>query len=513
MKKVIYSIFAIAAFAACNKVEDPTEIEHGIPTETKGFVINVSTGTKATFNEESLAVTWDENEELHVFINNTPYTFTRVGETDSFECDTFFPEEGTSYNYEVLCPYNKNYGDRVFTYSGGVKIAMYGKASTEGTEEPAIEMEHLTNIIKTNIKNIGGETITIKSIKIESNLNIGGRYSITNGELTPVNPVNYTEMDSQNVSIAAGEMKPMFIQCKPFTTKDGDYLTITLTDNANKTYVINKEFTSAVNFEAGKVNTTTVEIPIVEPVTDAILLSGSAVSNEFTLEECLEEDGLFAYCGPLAAGELNITLKGIYEGTATPANPYSISEAADYRVIVNTNTGLVAVEAKSAKPNTVVKYNNTVAGINPFSQEVTTLWMYGGYNNFAHDAGLLDGFQSKYTLQQSAADPQVFVYRGDALPRIARNLKLQSSTESLVYLNFLVSNIQNNVWAYGSTAAASRNNYNGCVETSLATSYNCVGGQGNNRYAYFSVPEGANMVIVTIDKDDNTKATVKFLQK
>lgn len=273
MKKIIYSIFAIAALAACNKTAAPEVVEQDTPAEVNGFVIKVSTDTKALFNEQDYSVSWKENEELHVLINNEAYTFTRVEESDYFVCDTFYPIEGTEYNWEILTPYNSSndYGDRVFTYSGGVKVTMYGQAITYGYDSPEITMKHLTNIIKTTIKNVGETELTIKSIKIESNKQIiGGRYRITNGELTAVKAVDYTVMEQQTVKIPAGEQKDMFVQCKPFTTVADETLKFTLIDINSENFVIEKHFTEGqVSFAAGTVNNTTVEIAHVEPEPEA----------------------------------------------------------------------------------------------------------------------------------------------------------------------------------------------------------------------------------------------------
>ena len=110
----------------------------------------------------------------------------------------------------------------------------------------------------------------------------------------------------------------------------------------------------------------------------------------------------------------------------------------------------------------------------------------------------------KYTLQQSAANPYVFVYFGETLPRKTGNYnsknKETGATFGAGWLTFLVSNIENNVYAYGSTAEAQRNSYTGTVEPALGESSTIVGGQSHNRYAYFVIPEGANYVEVDIDK-------------
>lgn len=266
MKKIICSCFAIAALAACtNKALEPQ-------TPKSPFRLYVSTETKATFNEETYAVSWKANETLHVLVNGEAYDFTKVAdEENAFECTTFTPEAGVTYNYEVLTPYRSDYGEGVFTYSGGVKVTMYGQGSAVGKEAPVIHMQHLTAIIKTVIENTGEVDLVVNSIRVESDTDdMGGRYRISDGVLTAVNPVKYTVMDSQNVSIPAGESKAMFVQCAPFTASAGSKLTITLVAGSD-TFPIVKDVTSPITFHAGGVKTTTVQIgkeaPVVAPTT------------------------------------------------------------------------------------------------------------------------------------------------------------------------------------------------------------------------------------------------------
>lgn len=259
MKKIIYSILAIAALAACNKGVAPEQ--NVTPAEPKGFVITVGTDSKASFNEEDYSVSWKENEELRVFINGEAYTFVRVGETDQFACENFTPVEGTEYHYEVLTPYRSDWGDLVFSYSGAASDPkMYGSANTVGSEAPSITMNHLTAVIKTTIKNVGITDLKITSIRIESDSQIiGGRHKITNGAPVAVNPVTYTEMNDQDISIPAGGEKNMYLTCMPFNSLENETLKFTI-KTACDVFFATKTLTSTVHFVAGKVNTTTVNV-------------------------------------------------------------------------------------------------------------------------------------------------------------------------------------------------------------------------------------------------------------
>lgn len=260
---------------------------------------------------------------------------------------------------------------------------------------------------------------------------------------------------------------------------------------------------------------------------DKLFMTGSAVGNKETeIAPALEAEGLFAWKGELNAGSIYFPMDyhgeksialvpmdqeshDIKDGTtqtfgqaiieANLDNRYwDIPEAGTYRIVVNTTDHTVAFySAATDMKNTEVSYNNTVDGINPYTQEVTELWMWGGFNDSAHDAGLKAGFQEKYKLIQSLADPNVFVYYGGNLPR-GNSTDDWSKATATGALNFLVSSIENNVYAYGSTIDAKRNDHRGYLSVNLGETLKLVPGQSDNRYAYFCVPENCNYVVVDI---------------
>lgn len=260
---------------------------------------------------------------------------------------------------------------------------------------------------------------------------------------------------------------------------------------------------------------------------DKLYLSGSATGDaDIEIQPALEADGLYAWRGKLKAGQLYMPIEfneekelsivpkdkeshDINDGNAhdfeqvptlsgTGAAYWTIPADGTYRVVVNTEDRTVTIYSQATDlANMTVSYNNTVDGINPYTQEVTELWMWGGFNASAHDDGLKAGFQSKYKLTQSLANPYVFVYHGEVLPRSTSTDDWSKAT-LVGALNFLVSNIENNVYAFGSTAPAKRNSKRASVDVKLGDKLELVAGQSDNRYAYFSVPENCNYVVVDI---------------
>ena len=66
-------------------------------------------------------------------------------------------------------------------------------------------------------------------------------------------------------------------------------------------------------------------------------------------------------------------------------------------------------------------------------------------------------------------------------------------------VNFKVAPWNYNVYSYGSTADAKRNDHSGYTETALGQSQELVEGQGDNRFAYFIIPENCNYVEIDIE--------------
>ena len=269
---------------------------------------------------------------------------------------------------------------------------------------------------------------------------------------------------------------------------------------------------------------------------DQIFLAGSAVGGEqIEMAQVLENDQIYAWRGALKAGNLYIPLT--FEGEQAMAIVPEIADSHDiedgqlstfgqvliskvdkqywtipadgtYRIVLNKEEKSITIysTATDLKPLTV-SFNNTELGKNPWSQEVNVLHMYGGFNSFAYDSGIdeetgksFNYCQVKYNLIQSVANPKVFVYKGDVLPR--NEYKDNYGKTNAGWVNFSTLRYANNGWFVGSTADAVRNSYNGYTTVTAGKIEGAVTGQGNNRYAYFLIPEGCNYVVV--DLENNT---------
>ena len=268
---------------------------------------------------------------------------------------------------------------------------------------------------------------------------------------------------------------------------------------------------------------------------DQIFLAGSAVGEEqIEMAQALENDQIYAWRGELKAGNLYIPLT--FEGEQAMAivpevadnhdiedgqlatfgqvliskvdrQYWTIPAGGTYRIVLNKEEKAITIysAATDLKPLTV-SFNNTELGINPWKQDVNVLHMYGGFNSFAYDAGTdeesgksLKYCQVKYNLIQSVANPKVFVYKGDVLPR--NEYKDNYGKTNAGWVNFSTLRYANNGWFVGSTADAVRNSYNGYTTVTAGKVEGAVVGQSHNRYAYFLIPEGCNYVVVDIENN------------
>lgn len=258
---------------------------------------------------------------------------------------------------------------------------------------------------------------------------------------------------------------------------------------------------------------------------DQVFLAGSAVGEQVEMTQTLENENLYAWRGELSSGSLYIpfTFEGEQKMSAVPMQDgnhdindghsssftqvtthtaeasryWTIPSSGVYRIVLNKEEKTVTIysDKTDLQPKTV-SWNNTTLGINPYKTTIEKLYMYGTFNAFDHDSGAFIGYQDKFNLYPSLADPCVFVYKGDALPRSSQKDERGNVVQASV--KFVVDNRNNNVYAFGSTADAKRNDHNGYITAKLGVEEKTVEGQSHNRYAYFIIPEGCNFVVVNV---------------
>lgn len=367
---------------------------------------------------------------------------------------------------------------------------------------------------------VGDENVKM-TLKDETNLIYSYEGALVAGKINF--PVDYADElnaigpETDNAAITTGEMAGV------------------ISDRAEaNSWVIPSAATYRVTVNMSKQTVKIVEAGAVVEA-DQIFLAGSAVGGEqLEMAQTLENDQLYAWRGELKAGNLYIPLT--FEGEQSMAivpemadnhdiedgqlatfgqvliskvdkQYWTIPADGTYRIVLNKEEKAITIysAANDLKPLTV-SFNNTELGINPWKQEVNVLHMYGGFNSFAYDAGTdeesgksLKYCQVKYNLIQSVANPKVFVYKGDVLPR--NEYKDNYGNTNAGWVNFSTLRYANNGWFVGSTADAVRNSYNGYTTVTAGKIENAVTGQSHNRYAYFLIPEGCNYVVVNIENN------------
>ena len=521
MRKSIYAFAALLAIAAACSKEVPEAPVYGEDVNPEAPVFKAGLETKAELHIEDATtakVWWKSGDALTIWNGSqtAAYSTTDNGASATF---TTSDEFDAAASYVAVYPADAS---AVFSAGSVTTTLPAAQTATAGTFDPAaslavatssstsLSFSNLVTYVQFTVPS-GMDDLNSVTFKGNAGEKVAGDVSIDTA--TPA----LTATGSEEVTLSGSftEGKTYYIAVAPQRYASGYTLVI---DRTSDTYEMKS--TKDVTF----VRSNSRNIGELISAGMGIVLGGSAAATSATLKQTLENENVYAGVVDLVAGQLTLTTNfsnqaiapatgnTFSDGAATaveysaPAADkyFTIASDGKYRIIFNKSTKTVTIQSPATfVANKEVSYNNTVAGINPFVQEVTELWMWGGFNGNAHDSDLKVGFERQYTLKQSAANPYLFVYYGAKLPRKSGNYNSKNQdtgeTSGAAWLTFLVSSIENNVYAYGSTAAAVRNSYTGTVAPALGESSTIVGGQGDNRYAYFVIPEGANYVEVDID--------------
>ena len=167
---------------------------------------------------------------------------------------------------------------------------------------------------------------------------------------------------------------------------------------------------------------------------------------------------------------------------------WEIPSAGKYRIVVDIEMKTIAIYSKDKDmPLREYTWKNSVIGDNNFKAPVEYLWMWGDFDSEAFK----DNPSDKYKMEPSKASPYIFTYYG----------VLNTGT-----VKFLVSNVRNNVYAFGATNIRDQH-----LKAELDVEYVMVPGQGENRYSRYRIPEGTNLVVVDIT--DEEAPTVVFSKR
>lgn len=311
-------VMLAAAFTLTNCAKEVHDPNVG---EKTPYTIYANTAETKTAND-GLSTVWVEGDALTVFATaagSTEYgTSSKFTLTDAasgkFETDDLKAELAATNDWYALYPYSSYVTtpastDAGYIYFGnkngltqeeynstshlsGSTCPLYGVAeAVAGTELPAIEMQHLTSVVKINVTNGTSSTFAIKDLSFTSSAgDIVGHYFVDFTqdvpELTPRtgNVSNTASLTVTNPSdLAPSQTASFYIVVRPFTAPANSTLTIKIGSVEEP-----KTLAEAVVFAAGKIksiNYTLTEVPVEVPPTKATVEDFLAAAEDDTWYE------------------------------------------------------------------------------------------------------------------------------------------------------------------------------------------------------------------------------------
>ena len=319
MKKILFAmgVMLAATFTLTNctkELQNPQDVK-------TPYTIYANTAETKTAND-GLSTVWVEGDALNVFATaagsteyGTSSKFTLAdAASGKFETDDLKAELAATNDWYALYPYSQYVTtpastDAGYIYFGnkngltqeeynstshlsGSTCPLYGVAeAVAGTELPAIEMQHLTSVVKINVTNGTSSTFAIKDLSFTSSAgDIVGHYFVDFTqdvpELTPRtgNVSNTASLTVTNPSdLAPSQTASFYIVVRPFTAPANSTLTIKI-GSVEKTKTLAEE----VVFAAGKIksiNYTLKEVPVEVPPTKATVEDFLAAAEDDTWYE------------------------------------------------------------------------------------------------------------------------------------------------------------------------------------------------------------------------------------
>lgn len=283
MKKILFATMAITAMAVgCQEAE----LENGAISNGEVFKISAALPeTKTTFDPDGYQVAWEADDELTVIINsNDAYKFTKSADANDFEATGVSLQEGVN-TYFAIYPYSEDVKSiesngetntfipipvkhnvaQIQSISGNtdhIKGVMYGKADSEVSKSPVIQMYQMTSIFKILIKNPAEETIHIQSITFSTDapdaVLSGTFYVSEKGEIRGSGDkyvANSTVLTVTDGAIAPASTGEFWLATTPFAVPEGNKVIVTILADEGEVTVERTAPAGGWNFEAGTVNT------------------------------------------------------------------------------------------------------------------------------------------------------------------------------------------------------------------------------------------------------------------
>lgn len=321
MKKLFLSMsLMLAALTLTNCTKDAAE-DKAIVDNGKGFSFTANIDTRA--NLEGVKTVWEAGDQVGfggikegaTYATARLYGFDYVsGNVFSSAKSTFstpnqfyaiFPTALDVTKGEYLEVYTANYTDDATKVNTSKNyIAVSGQNMTQvgasaahvpayspmywmsngaiSPENLAVQFHHTTSLMKFTVVNTEDAAITVKGVRLSvpADTKIAGTYYINfaNGELIPSGSnyvYNSAAVAVENApALAKGESFDVYMPVAPFALAAGDAVTVVVTTTDGSICTVEKTMAAAIAFEAGKINTATVNF-----VKDAVAETPMTVSE------------------------------------------------------------------------------------------------------------------------------------------------------------------------------------------------------------------------------------------
>ena len=383
MKKLFLSMsLMLAALTLTNCTKDAAE-DKAIVDNGKGFSFTANIDTRA--NLEGVKTVWEAGDQIGLggsidnmqenknvqllafdYVSGSTFNNAEASYADAQTFYAIYPFTANASGFSGIYPADhatKANQTTVYYVVGSKGEAIQNGASaahipavspmywvSEGAVAPAalaVQLHHTTSLMKFTVTNGEDAALTVKSLKliVPSTIKICGTFyvDVTTGALTSSGD-SYT-FNNQTVNVenapalTKGESFDVYMAVAPFELAADDMITVVVTAADGATCTIEKKMAAATAFEAGKLNTATVNF-----VKDAVAEGPMTVTE---LAKAIEA-GTTSFAGK--------TVKGIVSAVAAGDTD-------------NFSKGTVILTDNSGNEYSAVKfYNNTDAGLAQFPE-------------------------------------------------------------------------------------------------------------------------------------------------
>ncbi len=305
MKKsfiVMGLMLAASALTNCSKDDtaatDASDLRQGFTLRAE--YTPIASDTRTTLDPATGKVAWDAEDELLVFCRETgtepasweQYKFTTTEEAAAqgiFTCPDIAIDPAKSYDWYIMSPYSSYVKNPLGeSNSGTFQIGnqtqdnaaptahltnadlMTGVITgVAGDRQPVVTLAHRATLMKFTIVNKETEAITPATVEFEapSNVLVGGRFAVdfATGVLTADTKWTSTKLTIENApAIEPNGTYDIYMMMPPFTLASGDKFNITVTTDKGISEQ-SRTMIQEVKFEAGKMNTATIDVTLPKP--------------------------------------------------------------------------------------------------------------------------------------------------------------------------------------------------------------------------------------------------------